>query len=157
MVSRDIKIATKKKFNPSRYKSLKKTTENVIDLKYLKERTNVDILNKRLDVLFEKGRFKDSKKAKEIIKRYQGIVKLTTNIFLSKTKSLSSAKFISYQKGIDPRQELVSKVIKEFTLELKKLSGEGLKVEFIEEMNPLIDKYLKNFMKKINFKEEKQS
>lgn len=159
MVSRDIKIATKKKFNPNvmEYKTLKKDITNRIDLRYFKEKTNTSILKSRMDVLFKKGRFKDSEKAKKTINRYNGIVDLTTKIFLSKVNEVTKSKVVYLKKGQDFKEEQQNQLVLMFTKELKKLSREGLKVEFIEDLNPVIDRFLKDFQKKINFKVPKES
>ena len=150
MVSRNIKVATKKKFKEkvSIYKRILRENSHKIDVKYFKQQTNLSILDARLKVLYEKGMFKNPENAKKIIRKYQNIINITNKIFLSRTKEIAESKIL-YSKDPNIREKMIDKYVIDHYKNIKELSKKGLEVNFIEEMTPIIDSFIKKNEKKI--------
>jgi len=155
MVSKNIKIATKKKFNPNitRYKTFLGKLSNKIDIKYLKEKTNLNILDSRLRVLYSNGRFKNADNAKKITKKYINLINISNDIFLSKSKEILTSKFISSEPNF--KEKYHDAFINDYIKYLKQLSRKGLKIEFIEEIEPLLNSFIEKIEKKYKPKDPK--
>ncbi|MDD4049718.1 MAG: hypothetical protein PHX47_01795 [Candidatus ainarchaeum sp.] len=155
MVSKNIKISTKKKFKPNvkRYKTFLSKKSGEIDIKYLKEQTNLDILDSRLRVLYSNGRFKDAEKAKKITKKYMNLIKISNDIFLSKSKEILTSKFIYSEPNF--KEKYHDAFINDYIKDIKQLSRKGLKIEFIEEIEPILNSFIEKIEKKYKPKDPK--
>jgi hypothetical protein len=155
MVSKNIKISTKKKFKPNvkRYKTFLSKKSGEIDIKYLKEQTNLDILDSRLRVLYSNGRFKNADNAKKIARKYMNLMKISNDIFLNRTKEILTSKFIYSEPNF--KEKYYEGVINDYIKDIKQLSRKGLKIEFIEEIEPILDSFIKKIEKKYKPKDPK--
>lgn len=80
-------------------------------------------------------------------------MKISNDIFLNRTKEIISSKFFYSKPNF--KEKYYEGVINDYIKDIKQLSRKGLKIEFIEEIEPILDSFIEKIEKKYKPKDPK--
>jgi hypothetical protein len=156
----DIKLKTKEAFIRNKhlldYKNKIKNAESKYEKLFIKSISNIHLLNSKLTVIFRKGVDKDLTKAEKTLKRFKRVYNLSLDLYNRQQKQNANQKSMLKLKNENVYKTAINSTTLRYTKILNELVQKSQKIKFIEQLNPLIDNFVKEIDVLFKHKKDKE-